>query len=91
MISAIQWRGNGHRFIAPLRDSMAAEITRRHTAAQVVLFMLLEASEFLNKGHSDARFAEVCCRTFLNRAVDPEGKAFWLGRLRAGHNRRWVP
>jgi hypothetical protein len=64
--------------------------TRRHTAAQVVFFMLLEAPEFLNKGHSDAQFVEICYRTFFNRPADPDGKAFWLRELRTGHTRRGV-
>ena len=47
-------------------------------------FFLIEAQEFLNRGLTDEDFVETLYQTFFDRASEPNGQEFWVGKLKSG-------
>lgn len=45
------------------------------------------SEEFQNRGYSDEDYVEKLYEVFLGRGSDPEGKAYWVNRLRTGDSR----
>lgn len=54
------------------------------TGGDCAHFFLIEAPEFLNRGLDDEDFVETLYLTFFDRASETDGKAFWVGELKAG-------
>lgn len=55
-----------------------------------VAFGFFNSTEFTNKRVSDDKFVELCYETFLGRAYECTGKAYWLAQLKAGSSRNNV-
>lgn len=47
----------------------------------------VNSEEFQNKGYSDEEYVEKLYEIFLGRASEPEGKAYWVDRLKSGDSR----
>ncbi len=56
-------------------------VNGEYNGAECARFFLLQAPEFMNRNLDDSQFVEVLYRTFFDRESEPEGKAYWLGRL----------
>ena len=54
------------------------------TGADCARFFLLDAPEFLGRNLTDEQFVETLYQTFFGRESEPDGKAYWLGRLASG-------
>ena len=59
-------------------------VNKGFTGADCARFFLLDAPEFLGRGLTDDEFVEILYLTFFDRASEPDGKAYWLGRLASG-------
>ncbi|MBP5492584.1 MAG: DUF4214 domain-containing protein [Clostridiales bacterium] len=57
------------------------------TGADCARFFMLGAPEFLGRGLTDDEFVEVLYKTYFDRDSEPDGKAYWLGRLASGTER----
>ena len=62
-------------------------VNKGFTGADCARFFMLGAPEFLNRNLTDDEFVEVLYKTYFNRESEPEGKAYWLGRLAEGTER----
>ncbi|MBR3057030.1 MAG: DUF4214 domain-containing protein [Clostridiales bacterium] len=71
------------------KDFWISEIeSGNRTGGDCAHFFLIEAPEFLNRGLSDDEFVETLYRTFFDRESEPEGKAFWVGKLKSNQMSR---
>ena len=57
------------------------------TGADCARFFMLGAPEFLGRNLTDDEFVEVLYKTYFDRDSEPDGKAYWLGRLASGTER----
>ena len=57
------------------------------TGADCARFFMLGAPEFLGRNLTDDEFVEVLYKTYFDRDSEPDGKAYWMGRLASGENR----
>ena len=57
------------------------------TGADCARFFMLGAPEFLSRNLTDDEFVEILYRTYFDRDSEPDGKAYWLGRLASGTER----
>ena len=57
------------------------------TGADCARFFMLGAPEFLGRNLTDDEFVEVLYKTYFDRESEPDGKAYWMGRLASGENR----
>ena len=57
------------------------------TGADCARFFMLGAPEFLGRNLSDDQFVEVLYQTYFDRESEPDGKAYWMGRLASGTER----
>ena len=62
-------------------------VNKGATGADCARFFMLGAPEFLNRNLSDSEFVEVLYKTYFDRDSEPDGKAYWMGRLAAGESR----
>ena len=54
------------------------------TGADCARFFMLGAPEFLGRNLTDDEFVEVLYKTYFDRDSEPDGKAYWMGRLADG-------
>ena len=57
------------------------------TGADCARFFMLGAPEFLGRNLTDDEFVEVLYKTYFDRDSEPDGKAYWMGRLASGTER----
>ncbi|MBP5492957.1 MAG: DUF4214 domain-containing protein [Clostridiales bacterium] len=57
------------------------------TGADCARFFMLGAPEFLGRNLTDDQFVEVLYKTYFDRDSEPDGKAYWMGRLASGTER----
>ena len=57
------------------------------SGADCARFFMLGAPEFLGRNLTDDEFVEVLYKTYFDRDSEPDGKAYWMGRLASGTER----
>ena len=62
-------------------------VNKGFTGADCARFFMLGAPEFLGRNLTDDEFVEVLYKTYFDRDSEPDGKAYWLGRLASGTER----
>ena len=62
-------------------------VNKGFTGADCARFFMLGAPEFLGRNLTDDEFVEVLYKTYFDRDSEPEGKAYWMGRLASGEAR----
>ena len=62
-------------------------VNKGFTGADCARFFMLGAPEFLGRGLTDDEFVEVLYKTYFDRDSEPDGKAYWMGRLASGTER----
>ncbi|MBP5493082.1 MAG: DUF4214 domain-containing protein [Clostridiales bacterium] len=62
-------------------------VNKGFTGADCARFFMLGAPEFLGRNLTDDEFVEVLYKTYFDRNSEPDGKAYWLGRLASGTER----
>ena len=62
-------------------------VNKGFTGADCARFFMLGAPEFLGRNLTDDEFVEVLYKTYFDRASEPDGKAYWMGRLASGTER----
>ena len=62
-------------------------VNKGFTGADCARFFMLGAPEFLGRNLTDDEFVEVLYKTYFDRDSEPDGKAYWMGRLASGTER----
>jgi hypothetical protein len=64
-------------------------VSANKTGAEVAENFIF-SKEFIEKNISPSNFLDIMYRAFFDREPDEEGKAYWLGKIEEGYNRRYI-